>query len=198
MYKKIFIEQKCVVFSSTLPANKSEFYTIVNTNECRVNWVKFLEGTANDAYFYLPKNGKRTFRNFKQSFENRKAAGGLVFNDNNQFLAIERLGKWDLPKGHLEKGEKWKRAAIREVEEECGIHEPTLNQKLATTWHVYTWKGKSVLKKTKWYTMEVLGNPVLTPQTEEGITQAVWMARNKLTEFKSNTWASLHDVLAAI
>lgn len=198
MYKKIFIEQRCVVFSSTLPASKSDFYAIANADECKIYWFKFLEGAANDAYFYFPENAKGIFRKFKRLFENRNAAGGLVFNDDKQFLAIERFERWDLPKGHLEKGEKWKHAALREVQEECGIHELTLNRKLVTTWHVYFWKGKSVLKKTKWYEMSVVGSPKLTPQTEEGITRAVWMAKGKLAEFKSNTWASLLDVLATV
>jgi 8-oxo-dGTP pyrophosphatase MutT (NUDIX family) len=34
---------------------------------------------------------------------------------------ILRLGKWDLPKGKMEKNEEPMICAIREVEEECGI-----------------------------------------------------------------------------
>ena len=33
------------------------------------------------------------------------AAGGLVFNDNNELLMIFRRGKWDLPKGKLDEYE---------------------------------------------------------------------------------------------
>ena len=32
------------------------------------------------------------------------AAGGLVFNQNDELLMIYRRGKWDLPKGKLEVG----------------------------------------------------------------------------------------------
>ena len=50
-----------------------------------------------------------------------KAAGGLVYNQENKLLMIFRNGKWDLPKGKLEEGESIENCAIREVEEECGI-----------------------------------------------------------------------------
>ena len=46
---------------------------------------------------------KKTF--FKK-FTLILAAGGLVTNENNEILLIFRRGKWDLPKGKLEKGEK--------------------------------------------------------------------------------------------
>ena len=49
------------------------------------------------------------------------AAGGLVTNENNELLMIFRRGKWDLPKGKLDKGETIEECAIREVEEETGI-----------------------------------------------------------------------------
>ena len=46
-----------------------------------------------------------------------EASGGVVLNEENKLLWIYRLGKWDLPKGKLEKNESFKVAAIREVEE---------------------------------------------------------------------------------
>ena len=50
-----------------------------------------------------------------------EASGGVVLNEENKLLWIYRLGKWDLPKGKLEKNESFKVAAIREVEEECNV-----------------------------------------------------------------------------
>ena len=49
------------------------------------------------------------------------AAGGLVRNGNGEFLMIHRNGKWDLPKGHQEEGERIEDTAVREVMEETGI-----------------------------------------------------------------------------
>ena len=50
-----------------------------------------------------------------------EAAGGVVFNQDQHVLWMYRLGKWDLPKGKLEKNEKFETAAVREVEEECNV-----------------------------------------------------------------------------
>ncbi|HYH57216.1 MAG TPA: NUDIX domain-containing protein, partial [Anseongella sp.] len=50
-----------------------------------------------------------------------EAGGGLVINEKGQYLFIFRNGKWDLPKGKLEKGEGADAGSIREVEEECNI-----------------------------------------------------------------------------
>jgi 8-oxo-dGTP diphosphatase len=56
-----------------------------------------------------------------------KAAGGVVMRDGR--LAVVHRPKyddWSLPKGHLEEGESWEDAALREVEEELGIRARTV------------------------------------------------------------------------
>ena len=65
-----------------------------------------------------PMPGQKTL---KSKLPVHKAGGGLVYNKKNQVLFIFRNGKWDLPKGGIEKGEKIAYTAIREVEEETGI-----------------------------------------------------------------------------
>ena len=58
---------------------------------------------------------------FKSKYLLVKAAGGIVYNANNELLMIYRNNKWDLPKGKIEKGETPKQCALREVEEETGV-----------------------------------------------------------------------------
>jgi len=77
------------------------------------------------------------WKEFKWFFKIEKAAGGLVTNQNDETLFIFRFDKWDLPKGKIEKGEKKKEAAIREVEEECGISGLTIEKKLQKTYHIF-------------------------------------------------------------
>src|SRR3954469_24811116 len=60
------------------------------------------------------------FSEFKKHFVYIEAAGGFI-EKNDEFLAIHRHGRWDLPKGKLEKNESYEEGAIRECEEECGI-----------------------------------------------------------------------------
>ena len=105
------------------------------------------------------------------------------------------MGKWDLPKGKVEKGEEIKVAAIREVEEECGISEINLLDELPATYHTYYHKGKDILKKTHWFKMQYNGNSITVPQLEEGITAVEWIAPNNIQKVVDNTYASVVDVL---
>ena len=72
------------------------------------------------------------------------AAGGLVTNPQGQILWIFRRGFWDLPKGKVEKMESIEEAALREVEEECGIKQLVLDKLIDKTYHIYKIKGKYI------------------------------------------------------
>lgn len=54
-----------------------------------------------------------------------KSAGAVVFRKENNriyyLLLHYTAGHWDFPKGHIEKGESWQKAARREILEETGI-----------------------------------------------------------------------------
>lgn len=148
-------------------------------------------------YILLHQNPKQLFKKIRKSCELIKAAGGLVKNAKGSYLFIFRNKKWDLPKGKVEKGEKMKAAALREVEEECGVKILTNDEKLCKTYHVYTIGTKIVLKKTNWYSMTVKGVPKLIPQKEEGITRAVWLDKTELKPILENTYPSIVQVLEA-
>ncbi|HET6990620.1 MAG TPA: NUDIX domain-containing protein [Bacteroidia bacterium] len=123
------------------------------------------------------------------------AAGGLVKNAKDELLMIFRNGKWDLPKGKLEKNETPEVAAIREVEEECGIEGLTVIKTLEPTYHTYILKEKIVLKKTYWFEMFCTDEKELIPQTAEGITEAKWMNPSEVEKALGNTFFSIIDVV---
>jgi 8-oxo-dGTP pyrophosphatase MutT (NUDIX family) len=123
------------------------------------------------------------------------AAGGVVLNQHNQILIIERLGCWDLPKGKVEKDEDIRKAAIREVEEECGISNPAITSELITTYHTYFMKNKNYFKTTYWYEMRYMGETTLIPQSEESITKAEWRSQDNLKDVFENTYLSIAEVL---
>ena len=137
------------------------------------------------------------FRKIKKQVTLIRAAGGLVLNSRKEMLFIYRLDKWDLPKGKIDPGENAKEAAVREIEEECGIRISRLNYKLLPTYHMYEQRGEVILKRTDWYRMTVDLVPELTPQTEEDITEARWFNPDKLDEVKANTYPAILDVLEA-
>ncbi len=151
----------------------------------------------NEANNYLVKTDdlKKTWELFSSLFEIRKAAGGLVLNKQNQRLYIKRRGLWDLPKGHLEKGEKNRTAAIREVEEECGIKNLKIEKKLIKTYHTYTLKKAIVLKPTKWYLMSYTGTKKPVPQKKEGITEVVWADKKEENKMLTNSFSSISEVI---
>lgn len=128
----------------------------------------------------------------KSKFRIIKAAGGVVYKDG-KVLMIHRLGKWDLPKGKVEAKESVSLGAIREVEEECNI-KVALNEKVCTTWHTYTTKEQSILKKTVWYHMDCLDDSKMKPQVEEGIDEVKWMNKKEVDVAMYNAFRSITHV----
>jgi ADP-ribose pyrophosphatase YjhB (NUDIX family) len=124
-----------------------------------------------------------------------EAAGGLVLNEGGDILVIYRRQHWDLPKGKLEYEESPEKAAVREVEEECGIHELEIQQLITKTYHTYTEKNKYILKKTHWYCMTTTDKSEPVPQEDEDIEKVRWMNREKIeSRVFENTYVSIRDV----
>ncbi len=129
----------------------------------------------------------------KDRFKLVKAAGGIVLKDD-LILMIYRLGRWDLPKGKLEKKEKTAEGAQREVEEECSIR-VTTEDKLCVTYHSYSLNGNKMMKKTTWYVMRNIQDNKMRPQMEEGITRIQWMNKAELKEALKNSYPSIVEVI---
>ncbi len=149
-------------------------------------------------YLYVHPNINQVLKTILTKVKIIHAAGGLVKNGDGDYLFIYRLDKWDLPKGKVEESEKMKDAALREVEEECGIKVNYLGPKIATTYHTYYMRGKFVLKQTKWYEMGVNKVPKLIPQTEEDITEAIWLNAKELDKVERNTYPLISEILNTI
>ena len=85
-------------------------------------------------------------------------------------------------------------AALREVQEETGIDELVLRDLICITDHCYIRDGKWHLKHTWWYDMLYTDPTDLTPQTEEDISKAAWVAKSSLPPFLLNTYPSIIEV----
>ena len=132
---------------------------------------------------------------FRIYFTEVGAAGGLVRHTSGRFLFIEKKGKLDLPKGHIEPGEEAEACAIREVSEESGITGHSIVKTLVPSYHTYTWEGISYLKKTSWFLMKYDGEMITEPQIKEGITRVEWLLPDELNKIKSTAWLSLMDMI---
>ncbi|VAW28879.1 Bis(5'-nucleosyl)-tetraphosphatase (Asymmetrical) [hydrothermal vent metagenome] len=154
---------------------------------------QLVEEPFNETRFVIrPHNYKEAKADFMSLFKVMNAAGGVVQKDNKDLL-IYRLGKWDFPKGKLEKGEPFKLAAIREVEEETGV-KVTLGKKICTTWHTYTFRKKRILKCTKWYAMDCVTDEAMAPQEDESIERVEWFDRGEAQNALNNTYNSIRFV----
>ena len=128
-----------------------------------------------------------------QEYQYIRAAGGIVHNSEGQILMIFRRGLWDFPKGNVEKDETTEEAAVREVLEETGIKAHITKAKPFSVFHTYDTYGPKMLKETVWYEMEAESEQAV-PQTEEQISEAVWVNTEQVAMNLENSYASLKEV----
>lgn len=172
MYKVFINEKRLILSSEPQDSPKTLNYDGSHSFDFAID---LLENTASQGLNIYHNNIEELWADFRNYFKNIEAAGGVVINPENKILFIHRLGKWDLPKGKIEKGESREVAAVREVEEECGISNLQLKDFLNATYHIYTERdGKKILKTTYWFEMFYAGNEKPKPQIEEGINEVGW------------------------
>ena len=184
-----------ILLTTVLPKHADKFQIIDSEYfdfKLIYHWVD-----KHDAKFFyvLCDNAKKMLNKVIKSITLIEAAGGLVKNQKGEYLFIYRNDRWDLPKGKIEKKEKNKVAAVREVEEECGIKVDKLEDKICKTYHAYIYKGEVVLKKSHWFNMKYTGKAKLVPQKEEGITDVRWFNHAQIEMIIHNTFPSILDVL---
>ena len=131
---------------------------------------------------------------FCSHFQEISAGGGLVRDREGRCLLIYRHELWDLPKGKQEPGESIERCALREVEEETGLHQLVLGERICVTHHTYEMDGRKCLKHTSWYRMYDEREEALLPQAEEDITQAEWVKKECLPDYLEGTYPSIVEV----
>ena len=137
------------------------------------------------------------WKDFRSRYVFVQAAGGAVTDEQGRLLAIHRLGRWDLPKGKVEKGEDIPEAAVREVQEECGLQQVMLGEPLCHTWHTYERDGERHLKRTDWFLMQASSKEALVPQAIEDITEVRWLNATEVERMKADTYPSLFSVVEA-
>jgi 8-oxo-dGTP pyrophosphatase MutT (NUDIX family) len=197
MYK-IYINEKPILLMKTseladVPKDLVVHLTSRYTGKTRflLNHIDLMEKTSEPgAVIIYSENYKQLWADFKSLYHIIAAAGGLVYNPEGNVLAIQRMGFWDLPKGKIEKQERKKEAALREVKEETGLTE--------LHYHTYRdpFKDRRVLKKTYWFRM-FAPDQNLVPQGEEGIEKAVWISPEQLL-LQRPIYNSIVDVLLAV
>ena len=198
MYK-IYFEDRFISINSatdTKNINENELLIRYKSKKSFYKAVKVFRKDTNIVCLHIQTDKlKKVLKQLKKLFKPIAAAGGLVTNSEGKLLMIKRSGIWDIPKGKVEKAEKKPHAAIREVEEECGISCLKITRKAGKTYHTYNFRAKDVFKTTHWYFMDYHDNETLVPQTEEDITEVAWKSKEELRELIPYTHKSLVDLL---
>ena len=198
MYK-VFIKNKPLFFienDEDISTLDSQFVYSCNNKEDKE--IVLDKHSSSKKNIYVQGNSfDEVWKLFFDSYKIVQAAGGVVMNNKSQVLFIFRNSFWDLPKGKVEDGEAIEIAAIREVEEECGIKNPIIEKKLLVTYHTYDTYGENCIKPTHWYLMEYNGAEELLPQEEEGITNVQWVNQEDIASKMLNTFGSIIDVIGA-
>lgn len=197
MYK-IYINDKPLIICSEeeFPNIKNDSY-LVNYELDINSFHTILQKLNTEKGLIIQTNDTESaFLHFSKNLVLIEAAGGLILNnERTKILLIYRRGKWDLPKGKIDEGESIKKAAWREVAEECGLTTHRIEEHLTDTYHIYEHKEKLILKKTYWYLMSA-EEEILVPQAEEDITRAEWILVEEVTDtIKSETYPMIIDIL---
>ena len=108
---------------------------------------------------------------------------------------MKRLGKWDLPKGKLDKGETIEECALREIEEETGAQDLSIISSFAETYHTYFRNEKWVIKHTHWYTVKCKSDAELIPQLDEDIEEVHWLDPLSLDLATLDTYPAIRKLL---
>lgn len=196
MYK-VFIDNSVIEFLDSSEKVPSKHYDLV-LNSLENDLSKLLDqfdfSKLNTCLLVLYEDFEMALNQVFHEYEFMDAAGGIVKCDR-RYLFIERHGVWDIPKGKLDAHEQPWEAAVREIEEECGIRGPVIDHLIGITFHTYSYKGRLTIKKNWWYALNYSGSMEVFPQEEESITQAIWIEKHEWKMIRENTYDSIKEVL---
>ncbi len=195
---KIYFEKRCIIICPPQEQALSDPNAIIYNIGTNVDihlLVGIFETSDTLQRVYIPTDDvEDTYHRICSEFLEVNAAGGLVSNKRGDFLLIRRNGLWDLPKGHQDPGEDISTTALREVREETGIDQLESRGLICITDHCYRRNDIWHLKHTWWYDMLYTDPTDLTPQTEEDISKAAWVAKSSLPPYLLNTYPSILEV----
>ena len=189
MYK-VFVNDKPLFLTNQIKKETDFKFFLLESADINQIVLHFFQNKLQKAYLYHPDE-KEIIKTLKAKIPYSKAGGGLVYNKKNEVLFIFRNGKWDLPKGGMEKGEAIEATAIREVEEETGVSNLVIADKLQKTYHIFKRNGVYKLKITQWFEMRTNFEGIPIGQTEEGIEKVAWLNSIEIQAALKNSYENI-------
>jgi 8-oxo-dGTP pyrophosphatase MutT (NUDIX family) len=189
MYK-VFVNDKPLFLTNEI-AKETDFQMfLLESIDIKKVIIKMFNNKIKKCYLYYPDE-EVILKKLKEKIPVQKAGGGFVYNKKGEVLFILRNGKWDLPKGGKEKGERMSFTALREVEEETGVNQLVVTKKLQKTYHVFKRNGVFKLKITQWYEMTTNFDGIPVGQAEEGIEKVAWLNPEQVQEALKNSYENI-------
>ena len=189
MYK-VFVNDKPLFLTNEISKETDFQFFLLESIDIEQLIIKMFQNKIQKASLYYPDE-KVILKKLKEKIPVCKAGGGLVFNKKGEVLFILRNGKWDLPKGGIERDEEIADTAMREVEEETGVDKLEIIRKLQKTYHIFKRNGKYKLKITHWFEMQTNFEGTPFPQANEGIEKAVWLNPEQIKEALKNSYENI-------
>ncbi|WP_289658258.1 NUDIX hydrolase [Flavobacterium panacagri] len=189
MYK-VFVNDKPLFLTNEISKETDFQLFLLESIDIEQLIIKIFQNKIQKAILYHPDESEM-MKTLKAKIPVNKAGGGFVYNKKGEVLFIFRNGKWDLPKGGIEKGEDIEATAMREVEEETGVNQLRITNKLQKTYHIFKRNGKYKLKITHWFEMfsDFEGTP--HGQIEEGIEKVAWLNPEQIKEALKNSYENI-------
>ena len=115
-------------------------------------------------------------------------SGGIVFRRSKSdpkkieiLLIQDSKGRWTIPKGHIEDGEKARETAEREIREETGLEEMKVHDWLGEINFRYRRAESLVLMTTEIFLVQALGDSDKI-KPEKWMSSLKWMPSNEALE----------------
>ena len=183
-----------MILTTALPKSKNSLvFPLVTTSFQTI--LQVLKETKARKIYLMGDDPATLLKTFKSKFPVVQAGGGLVRNQSGKMLFIFRKGKWDLPKGKIDKGETLEKGAKREVKEETGVKKLELNGLAGVTYHIFKRNDKYQLKETHWFHMTTTYTGKLKPELQEDITGAKWKGPKKTEKALENSYGNIRHLL---
>lgn len=120
------------------------------------------------------------------------SAGGIIikkFKDDLKVLLIkDGYGRWTWPKGNMEKGESAQETAQREINEEVGLKDIKIIDRIDLIKYFYRLKDELIFKTVSLFLFEASGSERVTPLKSE-IKEAKWFILEealRIVEYKGS------------
>lgn len=189
MYE-VFVNESPLILTNERPENANGCLFPLEGDSIMEAIEQLSKKKLKKAYLYHP-DASKILKLFMLKIPVVVAGGGFVVNPKGKVLFIKRNGKWDLPKGKVDKGESIERAALREVEEETGAKGLVVEKFLRTTYHVFKRGEAFRLKQTHWFLMSTDYSGPFKAQKEEGITKVKWKGPIKARRALKNSYKNI-------